>query len=168
MKRFLLVLCYIVSLFISGCDQGDTPPKLQRDFDGVVTVENGDAQFEDFCLMAEISVCNLSQTEITLVSPHQLKGLSYIWDEGFEMVYLDLHCKTETNYLPEFSFAQGIYNVLKSLRKNNKATHSQDNNWLFEGKCESGEYKVLADDRGYIKNISIEEINLSVNFEYNE
>lgn len=146
---------------------GNVSPSVCTDFEAVVKIENIESEIEDFKLEAKISVTDLEFTEITLISPKDLKGLSYVWDEdGFEMEYLDLHLKTEEDYLPPFTFSQGIYNVLTSLGENKQAQRNEEGLWVFTGESQSGEYEVLTDDKGYIKEISVKEINLIAVFEY--
>ncbi|MBR2724827.1 MAG: hypothetical protein IKB72_05260 [Ruminococcus sp.] len=167
MKKYLLVFCYIVSVFLSSCSK-DVPPKIKGDFEAVVTVRDIETDLENFLLKADISVENSNNVEITVISPKEISGLSYIWGEEFEMVYKNLHCKTEKDYLPQFSFSQGIYNVLNSLYENDKATKSENGDWLFKGESQSGEYEVQTDSKGYIQNISIKEIRLCADFEYSD
>ncbi len=152
---------------MSSCSK-NTPPKIKENFEAVVTVSGIETDLEDFLLKAEITVENRTDIEITVISPKEINGLSYIWNEEFEMVYKELHCKTEKDYLPGFSFSQGIYNVLSELYKTETAKQSDSGDWLFEGKSQSGTYEVLTDSKGYIKNISVKEINLNADFEYEE
>jgi len=167
LKSFLLVFCYIVSLFLQGCQDTKKTVEIQPDFEAVINVRRDAADAQDFALQGEISVENRTDVEITVISPKETKGLTYSWDEDFEMVFEDLYCKAETDYLPSFTYEQGIYNVLQSLYGNTDPKKLEDGSWLFAGKSASGDYEVIADSNGYIKDISVEEINLYATFEYN-
>lgn len=161
-----MIACYIASLFISGCQKNTVPPQLKSDFSAVITAESRAADPEGYLLQAEIFVEDGTNVEINIITPEETEGLTYIWNQGFEMIYNELHCKTESDYLPDFSFAQAVYNVLKCACESRDVRYDSELK-VFKGKCKSGEFEIYADSQGYIQNISVPEINLSVNFEYN-
>ncbi len=84
------------------------------------------------------------------------------------MVYNDLCLKGEEYYLPDFSFQRVIYDVLKCLHRNPECIGFADGLATFEGSIPAGEYVAVTDAKGYIQKISVEEINLEIQFFYKE
>lgn len=165
MKKFLFLLVCIASLFSASCSK-NVPPEVKSDFEALIRVEGIETELTEFILEAEIYVEDGTFVEIVVISPEEISGLSYIWEDGFEMAYKNLHCKTELGYLPDFSFSQAIYNVLGEVYKNKAASKNRSGDWIFTGESGSGEYEVITDEEGYIKNISLKEIKLDIDFEY--
>ena len=149
----------------ASCKGTKPLPEVAKDFTAVATIHSQNLS-EDYILKAEVTVENASAFEINVTSPEDLAGLSYLWNaDEFEMVYDELHCKAEVDYLPEFGFAQIIRNVLCSVYENPCGEYTESGDVIFAGKCVSGGFELLTDNKGKIRNISVEELNFSADFE---
>ncbi len=101
---------------------------------------------------------------VTLTNPRELAGLCCKWGDGFEMWYNDLCLKGEEAYLPDFAFPRVMYDVLRDLPQNGVCTSFEEGIATFGGKVSAGEYIATTDGKGYIQNISVKEINLTIEF----
>ena len=166
MKRIFLIVILISVLTLTACKVNPPLPDVAADFKAVATIHQQNVVSDDYILKAEISVEKSSKVTIDVFYPEDLSGLSYVWnEEGFEMVYGDLHCKTESDYLPEFTFSQTIYNVLRSVYLNPCGEYLESSDVLFTGNCASGDFELITDSKGNLKNISVKELNFSADFE---
>lgn len=165
MKKISAFLLVILITFLGACAP-QTPPEPVLDFTADVFIDGTSFTDGAFDISAEVTSTSHETAVITITSPDELWGLRYKWVDGFEMIYLGLHCKTEKGYLPADSFAEAIYNVLSSLKGEGVAVSFNGKVAVFSGECPSGKYKVTTDKKGYIQNISIEEINLHTEFTY--
>lgn len=165
MKRVFLILLFFFVFVLSACKASASIPEIAESFEAVVTIPKKDTDPEGYSLQAELAVENRAFVEITITSPSDTEGLTYIWDDGFEMVYKDLHLQTEVDYLPNFSSPQVIYNVLQSVYANPNGKLLESGEAIFSGSSDSGEYEVLTDSKGNIKNISIKETGFYADFE---
>lgn len=163
MKR-LFSFVLILMLFFTGCNA--QPPVPVLDFKGCITVDGTECFDSLFDIEAEIHSTLQGAVTITVTTPDELWGLTYNWRDDFEMIYESLHVKTQKGYLPNDAFAQAVYNVLCDLSRQPECKDFSAGVAVFEGECPSGKYKVVTDNKGYIQNVSIKEINLSADFRY--
>lgn len=162
MKRLaLLILCVL----FAGCTACSAlqPSEPVLDFSANVSICD-DYGLEG--LTAEINSTMQGAVAVKVTSPDELWGLTYKWSDGFELIYDGLHCKTQKGYMPKEAFAEAVYNVLCDLSRTEGCKSFSEGLAVYEGECRSGCYKVTTDSKGYIQNISIEEINLSAEFSY--
>ncbi|MBQ8001562.1 MAG: hypothetical protein IJ298_10275 [Ruminococcus sp.] len=165
MKRTFVFFLAIILCFLSACSaQPPTQPVL--DFQAKVSID-GEKAFDGlFSLQAEVSSTMQGAVVIKVTTPDELWGLTYKWTDNFEIIYEGLHAQTQKGYLPKDSYAEAIYNVLCALSREEQCDSFSDGVAVFTGDCASGTYKVTTDSKGYIRNISVEEINLSADFTY--
>lgn len=163
MKKLFSFFLMLI-LFLTGCSA--EPPVPVLDFKGYITVDGSKAFDSLFDIEAEIHSSLQGAVTITVTTPDELWGLTYKWRDDFEMIYESLHVKTHKGYLPDEAFAQGIYNVLCSMSRQPECKDYSEGEAVFEGECPSGRFRVITDKKGYIQNISVKEINLSVSFSY--
>lgn len=162
MKRICLFFICAVICTLGACGNRSVPlPVL--DFSAQVSICD-DYGLKD--LEAEVNSTMQGAVTIKLTSPDELWGLTYKWSDGFELIYDGLHCKTQKGYMPEEAFAEALYNVFCALSRVEQYSSFTGAVALYEGQCNSGQYKVITEKKGYIQNISIEEINLSADFTY--
>ncbi len=164
MKRTLTFFIVIIVMFLSACS-ANPPSQPVLDFQAKLSIE--DKAFDGlFSLQAEITSTMQGAVAMKVTTPDELWGLTYKWTDGFEMIYEGLHTKTQKGYLPKDSFAQALYNVLCALSREEQCDSFEKGIAVFTGECASGAYKVTTDSKGYIQNISVEEINLTIDFTY--
>ena len=164
MKRTLPFFIVIIVMFLSACS-ANPPSQPVLDFQAKLSIE--DKAFDGlFSLQAEITSTMQGAVAMKVTTPDELWGLTYKWTDGFEMIYEGLHTKTQKGYLPKDSFAQALYNVLCALSREEQCDSFEKGVAVFTGECASGAYKVTTDSKGYIQNISVEEINLTIDFTY--
>ncbi len=165
MKKIFLCLLVIAFMLLSACS-AKPPAQPVLDFQGKMIVDGTKAYDGLFSIEADIASTMQGAVTIQVTTPDELWGLTYKWTDGFEMIYEGLHAKTQKDYLPKDSFAQAVYNVFCALSRESTCDSFSDGVATFTGECASGKYKVTTDSKGYIQNISIEEINLSADFIY--
>lgn len=164
MKRILTFLIVIIVMFLPACS-ANPPSQPVLDFQAKLSIE--DKAFDGlFSLQAEITSTMQGAVAMKVTTPDELWGLTYKWTDGFEMIYEGLHTKTQKGYLPKDSFAQAVYNVLCALSREEQCDSFEDGVAAFTGECASGAYKVTTDSKGYIQNISVEEIKSTIDFTY--
>ena len=73
--------------------------------------------------------------------------------------------KSSEKYLPCENFAAAIKSVLEDLSEKAEFKGFSESFAVFSGISESGEYEALTDKDGFIKNISLKEINLNVSLD---
>ena len=162
MKR---IFCFFILTFVlvtSGCS-AKNKTSLQEEFSVSAVVSYQGLTSEEFSIEAEIIRSSSGELDINVIAPKELKGLSYSYGEGFEMSCLDLVCVSEKDYLPDFSFAQIIYNVFEDFFAG-EGRDKLDPEGICESRCKSGDYVIEVDEQGYIKNISLKEINFVAEF----
>lgn len=165
MKRTFLFFIAILLCFLSAC--GNNPPSQPvLDFQCTLSIDSEDIFDGLFPLQAEISSTMQGAVVIKTTTPDELWGLTYKWTDSFELIYEGLHAQTQKGYLPKQSYAEAIYNVLCALSREEQCDSFSDGVAVFTGECASGTYRVTTDSKGYIQNISIEEISLSADFTY--
>lgn len=144
---------------MSACSH--KPAELQKDFNATAVCEyNGET------LKADISSQN-HILKIRMITPKNLKGLSYKYKGSKLSMYRDnLKLKSDESYLPNNAFASVIKNVIKTVNHNDTNYNGQTGNYAeYSGKCDSGSFILNADYyTGYIKNITIKKLGLSVGF----
>ncbi len=166
MKIRILLLSFFI-LFFCGCKAKEPPdPLVEFSASAVVCIDDKLHSRSEF--QAQVTSAAQGVLSVTLTGPSELAGLSCRWGDGFEMSYKDLCLKGEENYLPDFAFQRAIYDVLKSLPQKATCTSFADGVATFEGSIPAGEYTLTTDTEGYIQEISVEEINLEMQFSYKE
>ncbi len=157
MKR-ILVLGLISLLLLTGC-RNSVPPTPVREFDGSFSAKIGEAVVE-----GEISCPGGAAVFLRVTTPDEIKGLCYEFKDELSMSFDGIEVRAETDYLPHTNFALGFYRVILDLPTGCSFKSYKNGDAVFEGNTESGEYTLLTDPKGNIKNISIEDIKLRIDF----
>lgn len=160
----MILLSFFIFIF-GGCS-AKTPPEPQMDFTASVHISYGDSLSRRSTYQAQLTSTSQGMIVLRLLSDDVLNNLQYKWEDKLTLSYGDMHLKTETNYLPQFSFPQGIYNVLFALPRTGEFEGFDEDSAIFSGVTPSGGYKVKTDRNGAIEEISIEELSLVVDFSY--
>lgn len=163
MKHTFCLLIFVFILIISGCSSANVC-NPQKEFTSAVIVKSQMFMPEDFTFEAQVQRTSDGELDIIITSPKEISGLAYSYSDKFYMSYNELYCETEADYLPEFSFAQVIRNVLEDLYTNAQCTDKEADGCTYKGSSDSGEYTVKTDKEGYITDISVEEINFYCEF----
>lgn len=166
MKIRILLLSFFIFIFC-GC-KGKEPPCPVTEFsaDMVISVDDSLQSREE--LLAHAVSAARGVLCVTLTHPPEVSDLCYKWGDGFEMTYNGLKVLAEADYLPEFSFARVLYEVLENLRENPQCTGFEQEVATFEGRVTAGEYCAETDKAGNVQQISVGEINLTIEFSYKE
>ena len=166
MKRIFCFLLIFFLLAFSACAK-NKGPGLCENFDTTAKISMQNEGFENINLQAEVLVEDKENITITVISPDEISGLEFVWTkDSFEMVFRDLHCVSEKDYLPEFSFSRLIYSSLISLYSDSADAEKSDGGWIFSGECSGGKFSAFADESGYIKSINAENNSFSLEFIY--
>lgn len=165
MKKTGILLLSFFLLCLFGCS-AKKPPAPCLDFTASVIISQRDSLSERNTYQAQLTSKAQGVVVLRLQSDDVLNNLQYKWDEKLTVSYGELSFETPVDYLPSFSFAQGIYNVLFDLPRNGEFKGFEEDLALFSGTAQSGEYVVKTDKEGTIQQISVEEINLLAEFSY--
>lgn len=165
MKKLFIFLISAVTVIFNACTPAP-PSQPVLDFEAKITVD-GEKAFDGlFSPEAEITSTMQGAVTIKTTTPDELWGLTYKWSDGFEIIYDGLHAQTQKGYLPDDAYAQAVYNVLCAMSREQECDSFSEGVAVFTGECPGGSYRAVTDAKGYIQNISIEEINLNVDFIY--
>ena len=163
-KTGILLLSFFV-LLLCGCAEKE-PPAPNLDFTASVLINYDDSMSSPKVCTGQITSTSQGMQTLRLQSDDALDNLRYKWDEKLTISYGELSLETPVDYLPSFSFAQAIYNVLFDLPRNGVFKGFSEDYALFSGATQSGEYEVKTDKEGTIQQISVKELNLTVDFTY--
>ena len=166
MKRIFYFLLIFLLTF-SACAKNNKAPAVCGDFDAVIKISMQNEGFENQDLRAELLVEDKENIANTVINPDEISGLEFVWTkDSFEMVFRDLHCVSEKDYLPGFSFARLIYSSLASLYSGSARAEKSETGWIYYGECSGGEFSAFADESGYLKSINAESVGFFAEFIY--
>lgn len=163
--RIRIVLLSFFLLFFSGCGAKEPPVPLCS-FSAFANISIKDSLENRNEFQANISSTAAGVMTITLTSPPEVAGLCYKWEQGFEMIYKNLHLRTERGYLPRFSFAQVMYDILIDVEKNAVCEEFDGERAVFKGKRGQEDYTLVTDSKGYIQSLCVEKLKLKIEFSY--
>lgn len=151
-KLTLLIFC--LAVFFSGCSASVKPPE-----------DNFTAKFSasinGIKLKGSINSVSNNTMTIKITSPKALKGYTYSYKSGrLTLTYKSLELNAEDGYLPKSDFSKMLYNVIKSLKKEDNCVLESSYNFSaeYKGNCDSGKYTLVTDkSSGLIKEISLKE-----------
>lgn len=168
MRKILCFFICVVMITLCSCKRAE-PSDIKGSFEADVIVKFSESPGNIDTAHMEVSGDFLrGQGAFTITTPDELATLSYKWGRGFEISFDSLECRTEASHLPSGAFMQVLYKVLCHVTVNGECKGKSGELWEFEGCTEGMDYRVLADNKGYIKNISVEELNFSAEFTYKE
>lgn len=111
-------------------------------------------QIENETISCTITRAAPQSANITVLSPKELKGLSYTWGEGFTINYAGLTATNTDCILPQSSFASLIIGVLDSAFKRDVLTRVSDS--ALTGSFNDCVFTLTVDNKsGYIQQIEI-------------
>ncbi len=155
--RKIPLLFFCVILILSGCSQSVKYPtdkfKGSYAFTGSGYKIKGDIY----------SVSNNLMT-ISVKSPSSMKGYRFKYkNDKLSISYNNMKLKSDREYLPKEAFSQVIFNVIRSLKKDDNCTLQGEYNSFaeYKGSCDSGEYTLKASkNSGLIRQISLKEYSI--------
>lgn len=157
-KLPLLFLCFI--LLLSGCKSNLSFP-LDR-FKGNFTAIKKDVKIK-----GEIISDSNNYMLLKVSSPESMKGCTYIYkDDKLSISFDNMNIDCDSDYLPDTAFSRVIFNVIRSLKKEDNCVLQGSYNSIIEykGNCDSGEYLIKSEkSSGNIKEISLKEIKIRFN-----
>ena len=160
MKKLSLLFLFIL-IFFTSCSNSPSP--IVRSFSAQVSATSGGVEIKG---KITANKQNIFTAQIT--SPSTMKGYTYTYkDSKLRLEYKGMIVDAEEEYLPDTAFPTVIYNVLKSLNKENNCYLSSSDNALavYKGKSDSGDFILTAEfTTGAIKKIEVEDINFTVEF----
>ncbi len=165
MKKTGVILLSFFILFFGACST-HTPPVPQMDFTVSILIRQEDSLKERNSYQARLTSTSQGAVMLKVQSNDVLGNLQYTFEDKLTLSFGDMHLVTEINYLPSTSSSQAIYNVLFDLPRTGEFVGFEEDEAVFHGVTPGGEYRVKTDKEGRIEEISIEEINLSVDFDY--
>lgn len=146
-------------IFLFGCTP-NVPPTPCLEFSANIR-----AVGESYSLEAQLSSTSQGALFISVTTPDEIAGLSYSFKDELSISFSGLKMKSSEKYLPCENFAAAIKSVLEDLSEKAEFKGFRESFAVFSGISESGEYEALTDKDGFIKNISLKEINLNVSLD---
>ncbi len=163
---FILLLTLIsASVLLLGCKGINVSPPV-LDFSADIEVASDECLGKASPLSATLDCTSQGAMKLSVTTPDELSGLTYKWTDVLEISYKELICTADIEYITETCFAEAVYNVLCDLRTKEDFDTFNSGFAEYRGECPSGEYIVRTDSKGYIQDISIEELSLRVTFAY--
>lgn len=160
MKKIPLLFFCVIFLFC-GCSREPEPP--EKSFSSKIS-----ASLNGIKIKADITSNSSDFITVKLKSPKCLNGYTYSYKDGnFKISYKNFRIKANGNYIPNTSFPQIIYNVIRSMKIEDNCVYQGKYNSLakFRGRCDSGKYTLTTDfSTGLIKEISIKENKFDAKF----
>lgn len=159
-------MAILLILMISGCgNKKSASENISNSFDGIIKVKVNNKEYE----------CELSHTpekinRIEIISPKELSGLVFSWEDGkYDVSWKDLSCELSKQVLSQEAFARAIVSVLDSVggAEGLNLENSSSEGATYSGKCEAGEFKIKTNKHGTIKYISIPSKNIEVELTIN-
>lgn len=135
-------------------------------------VVNFSADFTAQCNGVEMSgntvVNENNMVSLTLTEPDAMKGYTYTFKNSqFIMEYDGMKVEADTNYLPKTAFPSIIYNVFRSLKKENNCYLDTTTELFanYKGNCDLGEFIIITQyTMGTISEIKIENLDFNIKF----
>lgn len=156
-----LGLCLLIFLFLfsfCGC-QPEAPEEINMHIDSSYTAKMGDLSLKGLIIYTEEG-----EMYLDVSTPDELSGLSFSFKDDFTMSYRGLNAITESDYLPESSFAQSIKNSLDNAKLTKpELKKAEDESFIATAKGDSGCYKIYTDVKGNIKKIEIIGADVTIN-----
>lgn len=148
----------------TGCSEQLTPEK-----DPVTDFScNADVVMNDCNIKCKIFRTSEGLSEIEVTSPEELNGLKYKWlGNNYSVSYQGLTCETQSQFLPDNSFAKAIVNALNETSKPESLTpvSSQKDSSTYSGNTDSGKFQITVDNSsGFIKELSFDDSSLTAKF----
>ena len=157
----LLILSLVISIFLITKNRNKKIynfSEISCAFDGTVKVNLDNNIYE----------CNLKHTPeqinvLEITNPKELEGLTFTWEqEKCTVIWKELNCELNKEFLPQSSFAEAIILVLNSISDRNSLNFESGNSEesIFTGDIPIGKFKIKVGKDGTIKNVYIPDINL--------
>ena len=157
----LLIFSMVISIFLIIKNRNKkiyNSAEISSSFDGTVKIKLDDNTYE----------CNLKHTPeqiniLEITTPKELEGLTFTWEqEKCTVMWKELNCELNKEFLPQTSFAEAIVLVLNSVSDKNSLTFDSENAGenIFSGNIPIGNFKIKVGKDGIIKNIYIPSIKL--------
>ena len=165
MKKVLAILFVFMMMIFQGCkvQSGEEVCNIKTSFDGrVLIVDSGKNYKCDFIHTPE------GVNIIKVVEPESLAGLTFSWEnDKYNVSWKDLSCEFNKQFLPDASFLSDIVSVMNSLHKEDglKIIKNDDGERTFEGNSDIGNFRVVFDKDGELKQIDIDEKGICVQTE---
>ena len=158
--KLKIIPIFILCLTLCSCSK--KPAEIKKDFSSTI-----DCDYNGTKLKAEISAEKHNDLVIKMLEPRGVEDYAYTYKGGrLNINYNDLNIDSADDYLPSSSFAEAIYNVLKSVNSEKAVLNGSYNSLAeYKGKCDSGNYILKTDiNTGYISELEIKEIKLTASF----
>lgn len=139
MRKIISVcLCLLFVICLSGCNNKSS---------GIKPLTKGitftaDITYYNECYTCDVSVDKNGATDISVLSPDLLKGLSFNFKGNTVTAkYLDLEYKYDTSALPESMACGELYKILKFSFDENAKVNSKNDSFYIAS--EGGKYKLF-------------------------
>lgn len=149
------VCVLFLSLILSGCQQSNRPPKsVVTDFSAAYT-----AEYCGMTIRGALTYTRQGNLDLSITEPQTLDGLelSYRGNE-LSMGRDSLRCTADEAYLPDTSFSQMIRGALSEIG----AEEANGTLKLSDGGASVGEWRIQADEEGFLTALDGDSLHLSL------
>lgn len=158
-KLSLLFLCAL--FLLSSCSS--QPCEIVRSFSAEISAScNGEN------IKAHITANKQNVLTVRIRSPKAMKGYTYSYKgDALTVKYKTFKVDTQSSYLPNTAFVSVIYNVLKSLNKENNCYFAGAKEAFaeYKGNSDSGKYVISTQyTTGVISKIELKGIDFNADF----
>ena len=162
MKKITLLFFSVFMVFaFTSCKK--QPAKVVTDFSAGFTAHCNGVEICGNAVVNKNNVLNL-----TISSPESMNGYVYSYkDDALTIQFGTMKIETDTNYLPKTAFPSVLYNIFRSLRKDNNCYLDTSTELFaeYKGKCDNGEYTIITQfSMGTISEIKIDSSDFYIKF----
>ena len=164
-RRAFLRVGFMSVLILCGCSViTENVPEVQTAFSATVSVTMGENE-----VICTVSRLPEGAATICLTSPETVQGITYKWLNGdCSISYGELLCETDSIFLPDNSFVCCLEDIWTVCGDDTALSYmgDEDNQAVFEGVCDSGEFTVYVDSQsGLIQKIVLPSLDMEAVFE---
>lgn len=154
-KTLLCMLMFLFLLPFSGCSEKPLE-KANLHIDTSFSGKMGDMNLSGLLIYTEEG-----EMYLEVSTPDELDGLNFSFNEELTIGYRGLNAMSERDYLPPQSFVMSIKNALDNLRLTPPTSaRTEEDTYLFQGKSDSGHYKVYTDVKGNILKLTVGQVEI--------
>lgn len=157
-KSAVIFILTFLLFFLFGCAE-KTPPTINTETEAEYTAVVG-----ELIIKGRINASLTDGTYISVSTPDELCGLSYLFYDTVTINYRGLNAVAEKDYLGDSNFAQSILNVIEDIPEGAQWIKEENQEHYFEGYCKSGKYILITDKSGNLRNIYLSKTGYDITF----
>lgn len=163
MRKITLLFFSVLIILLAFTSCHKEPAPIVCNFSGKFTAFCNGVKIQGKAVVNKNNILSLA-----ISSPESMESYTYYYKEDRLFVkFENMKVKAGSNYLPKTAFPSIVYNIFRSLSKENNCYLSGENELYaeYKGNCDSGEYTITTQySMGTIDEIRIEAIDFKIKF----